>query len=172
MAHESRSERRKARYKYLTGLGFSTEDARRLRDQSGRNIESNVKRERRRISRKPRARRSTDEQDRLDSIQVSSTATLLETRERRFMSRGERYDSFSSWSKIGFPPWAINRISDYNKSRRLSRDDSFGYRRFYFWYVERVADFENEFFADRGDSGIRNLRGISLTARTDIRRVA
>lgn len=172
MADESRSERRQARYKYLRSLGFSSDDARRLRDKSGRNIEGEVKTERRRISRKSRTRRTQQEQERLDAIQLSSTPTLLEARERRIMSKADRWDNYSAWSKIGFPPWALTRIEDYNRSRGLPRDDAFGYRRFYYWYVERIADFENEFFADRGDSGIRNLRGIPLGSRVSVRSIA
>lgn len=169
---DSRSARRKERYQYLISLGFSPIDARRLRDNSGRNIEVSVKRERRRISRKTVSRRTTAEQQRLDAIQLSTTTTLLETRERRFMSRGDRYGNFSQWSSTGFPMWALERIRDYNRTRNLPRDDSFGHRRFYYWYVERIADFQNEIFADRGDSGIRNMRGIPLASKMSNKAVA
>lgn len=164
---ESRADRRKARYDYLISLGFSATEARKMRDHSGRHIERNVKQERKRIKRKKPTNRLPIEKFRLRAIENSQSKTTLEARERRFMSAGDRRSNFSLWSgNTGFPPWALKRIAAYNKAKRKSKFNSFGYRRFYYWYVERFADFENEFYADRGDSSIRNARGVSKRART------
>lgn len=169
-----RSELRKARYKYLTDLGFSSVVARRYRDHSSFNIEGLTKSERRRISRKAVERRSPAESERLERIRQEQETVTFETRQRRYAPKRERLEDFSRWSNkfTGFPDWALERIHAYNSAAGKSRDDSFGYRRFYYWYVERIGDFENEFYADRGDSGIRYQFNIPLRSRREIRSVA
>jgi hypothetical protein len=171
MADDDRSARRKARYKYLVDLGFSAKEARRLRDQSGLRIESRVDRERRRISKKPIDKRTETENIRLAAIR-SDDAPNIDQRQRRFMSRSERHQNFKDWSGTEFPQWAKDRIIAYNKSAGLPPIHSFGYRRFFFHYVERIADFENRAFADRGDSELRNQLNIPLRDRRTVNKRA
>lgn len=169
---EDRNARRMSRYMYLRSLGFSSKDARRLRDQSGPHIESAIRNERRRISRKKISNRTPQEKERLRKTQEYQGKISTGDRRRRYESRTNRYQDFSHWSSkhVGFPGWALQRIRQYNRERGLNRYDPYGYRRFYYWYVERISDFENEFYADRGDSGIRHQYGIPLRSRKEIRR--
>lgn len=163
---DDRSSRRKERYMILRGLGFSSEDARRLRDQSGENIQLEIRNERRRISRKSISRRSETEAQKLESIREEFRQTSPVARGRRLESRRERYNNFSAWSSTqNFPPAAIARIRQFNSDAGLSRDDGYGYRRYYFVYVERLPANESAEFADRADSGIRHMRHISLTSK-------
>jgi hypothetical protein len=165
-----RSSIRKARYKYAIDLGFSAKEARRFRDLSGANVEKRVVRERLRITRKRPTRRSLEEQERLDRIIETHARNPIEVRQRRVFSQSERQEMFNTWTgDRNFPAWALERIRAYNTAKGENPLDSFGYRRFYFWYVLRIADFENEFYADRNDSEIRRKEGESLKAKTPAR---
>lgn len=152
----------------LRELGFSHTDARRLRDQSQTNIEVVIVRERRRISRKSVSQRTPKETARLNRLRDTSTPPEVEKRTRRLKTRGNRWQDFSDWSsrhKGGFPEWALQEIRRFNEQAGLPTIDGFGYRQFFFWYVERLPIMEAAEFADRDDSGIRHEMGIPLRRR-------
>lgn len=169
---ESRSEKRKERYKELRALGFTVADARRYRDRSGDNIDRFIRVEQRRISRKPIALRSSRESFRLSRIR--NYRSQPSKKSRRFDSREARWRQFSKWSKNNkFPKWAQDRIVATN--RRAGKDsilDGFGYRQFYYEYVERLDDGEISDIVDRNDSGMRWRINMSLViGRTNLRRL-
>lgn len=172
MPPSNRENIRKQRYDYAISLGFSAAEARRFRDLSGRELEREITLERLRILRKRANRRSPQERERLERITDEQGRVPVETRQRRTFSQSERQDMFETWSEGKFPEWALERIRAYNSAKGLSRDDGFGYRRFYYWYVLRIADFENEFYADRNDSGIRHLQNVPLRSKQEVKRSA
>ena len=157
---DEQKQARKSRYKHAIQLGFSPTEARRFRDLASHNLENQVNIEARRISRKSVARRTPAERTKLERIRNSRVSSdLIQAnqlkRDRRNKTKNSRARDFSNWSSTGFPAEALERIRAYNRAKGLSRDAKFGYRRFWWWYVARIADFENEMFADRGDSSIR-----------------
>lgn len=156
---ESRSDKRKERYAEAIALGFSPAEARALRDRSGDNIQKAFTAERRRISRKPASERTAAESFRLTRIQQRDIRADQIRLQARLDARRARWQQFSEWSSkgVGFPPSALRRIRAYNKAAGLSRDDGFGFRRYYYEYVERLDPEEVSELADRADSGTRYL---------------
>ena len=170
---ESRSEKRKERYNELKALGFSSVDARKYRDRSGDNIERKVSSEQRRISRKPKAMRTSSETFKLRRIRSRKVTQSNRQRSGRMDSREARWRKFSASSKINkFPKAARLRILKINRDAGLSPDDRYGYRRYYFEYVERLDPGDASDLSDRGDSGMRYLANWSLVpGRVNLRRL-
>lgn len=167
-----RSEKRLERYRELRALGFSAEDARRLRDRSGRNIQLEVASEQRRISRKPQRARTPEETFRLRRIQDRNVSATRIQQEARLNTRRERWMRFSEWSKAGvFPRQYISRIRQINIRAGRDAYDGYGFRQFYFEYVERLSREESIELADRADSGMRYLVNRPLVpGRINLRR--
>lgn len=170
---QSRNEKRLERYRELRALGFNAKDARKLRDQSGRHIESQISAERRRISRKPVQLRTSDESFKLRRLQDRSTAETQIRSQARMTSRRERWENFSRWSESRkFPVNYRRRISTINIRAGLPPDDGFGFRQFYYEYVERLSRDESSELAERNDSGVRWLINRSLVRnRINLRRL-
>lgn len=170
MPPESRSDKRKERYRELRALGFSASEARRYRDQSGTNIDKRISVEQRRISRKPQQMRSSEEVFRLERIRNRRKSRV--TRQPRLDSRRERWQRFSDWSKVQrFPKEYQARIDQINERAGKPRFDGYGYRRFYYEYVERLSMEDSIQLADRGDSGVRYLLNRPLVPGRDNLRV-
>jgi hypothetical protein len=172
MVSESRSDKRKERYREAKALGFSRTEATRLRDLSGKSLQREFSREARRISRKNIKDRSAAETFRLRRIQDRNASQDQIRLQSRLDSRRERWLKFSEWSKANkFPASQLKRIVNINTRNGLSPTDRFGYRMFYYLYVERLDDFDANQLADRGDSGMRYLLNQSLVpGRINLRR--
>lgn len=170
---ESRSDKRKERYRELRALRFSPEQSRRLRDRSGKEIQLAIAREQRRISRKPVQLRTAEESFRLKRIQDRQATATEVQRRTRLETRQERWEKFSEYSKSGVWPREFRkRIREINRKVGLGPDDGYGYRRFYYEYVERLSQEESIQISERGDSGTRYLTNRPLvTGRTNLRRL-
>lgn len=161
MPPESRADKRKERYRELRNLGFSAPEARRLRDTSGDTIDSEITVKQRRISRKPQQLRSSEEQFTLDRIRNYRRGGF--SRRSRVDSRRARWERFSKWSEAGvFPKSFRARIVQINQSNGLLANDGFGYRQFYYEYVERLSREDASQFSDRADSGVKFIKQESL----------
>lgn len=164
---QSRSERRKERYKILIRLGFSAKEARQRRDWTGERIQRSIATRENQISDIPESRRSKSERDQLRKINNYNTKSSPVARQRRVKSRSERYADFSTWSKRfnKFPPSALKKIAEFNRAVGEESRDPYGFRRFYYWYVERISESESAAFADRADSPRRHSIGVALRSR-------
>lgn len=171
---ESRSDKRKERYMEAKALGFSVEQARRLRDRSGNEIRLAYAREARRISRKPIQMRTSEESFRLNRIrerQITATKTGIDA---RIDSRKSRWKKFSEYSKNGAWPKRLRTIARQynNEAGKESPDDSYGYRRLYYHFVERLPEERSEILAERNDSNARYLTNKPLVSgRENLRRL-
>lgn len=154
---QSRGERRAARYKHLRILGFSAEHARRYRDQSSDHIIEFVDDSREEIVAIPAKNRSESQRNILKQVRKSRRRENQIVTQPRLKTIGERSSDFSRWSEFGnvFPGWALKYIEQQNADKGLSPADSYGYRRFYWSYVEGRSQDELGDVADRGDSEIR-----------------
>ncbi len=156
IVQQSRGERRAARYKHLRTIGFTAQDARKYRDQSSDHITEFVDDRREEIL-EVRADTRTDLQRKiLRGIRESRKRENQIKTQPRLKSIKDRSADFSRWSEIGehFPQWAMNFIEEQNEERGLSPADSYGFRRFYWSYVEGMDVEELGDIADRGDSDI------------------
>jgi hypothetical protein len=73
-------------------------------------------------------------------------------------SRRARWERFSKWSEAGvFPKSFRARIVQINRAAGLGVNAGFGYRQFYYEYVERLSREDSIQLADRADSGVRYL---------------
>jgi hypothetical protein len=116
--------------------------------------------------------RSSQEAFRLTRIQ--NYRSQPEKKSRRFDSREARWRQFSKWSKSRkYPKWVRDRVERYNRAAgKQSIEDGFGYRQFYYEYVERLSDDEVSDIVDRNDSGMRYVLNKSLvTGRANLRRL-
>jgi hypothetical protein len=163
---EPRSLKRVERYRELRALGFDPIQARRFRDWSGKRIQLTIAREQRRISRKPVQLRTSDESFRLSRIQSRNRRQTQIQQQARLSSRQERWEQFAEFSKTrNWPSEFLRRIRQINvRAGKESADDGYGYRRFYFEYVERLDIQESLDIAERGDSEIRFLTNKPLVA--------
>lgn len=163
---ESRSDKRKERYRELRALRFSPEVARRYRDRSGKEISLLIAREQRRISRKSESARSADESFRLRRIQDRQRFESPSQLQSRLDARRERWEKFSDYSKSGLWPADLRAMArEWNeRAGKESPDDSYGYRRVYYFFVERLPDERAEIFAQRNDSNAKFLRNEPLVS--------
>jgi hypothetical protein len=162
---EPRNLKRVERYRELRALGFDATQARRFRDWSGKRIQLTIAREQRRISRKPIQLRTADESFRLSRIQSRNRQQTQIQQQTRLSSRQERWEEFAEFSENrNWPSEFLRRIRQINERAGLSIDDGFGYRRFYYEYVERLDIQESLDLAERGDSEIRFLTNRPLVA--------
>lgn len=160
---QSRATKRYERYNEARALEFSVEDARRLRDLSGSKFQQVVSQEQRRISRKPERLRTPEESFRLKRIQDRNKFQTKVQQEQRVMSRIERWKRFQKFSKNNvWPKYIKKEIIRFNRRHGKDDDDSFGYRQYYYKYVERLDIDEASELADRNDSGMRWLMNKSL----------
>ena len=170
---EDRDNKRRERYLELRALGFSVQDARRYRDQSGKNIELRISKEQRRISRKPEQIRSSEESFKLSRIRQRRQSANFIARKARMSTRQERWQEFSDFSKSGAWPQEIRaRIRAINTRAGLDSDDGYGFRRYYYEFVERLNTDESKELSERNDSGMRYLLNRSLVrGRSNLRRL-
>lgn len=151
---QSRSDLRKERYRHLRSLGFSSAHARKFRDQSHTHITEFVDDERERIVTKKSNVRTPQEKVILREIRSSRRRTNQVEVAPRLKPISERAEDFSRWTADGnFPSYAEKFIAEQNAQKGLSPVDSYGYRRFYWAYVENIPVDEIGELADRGDSG-------------------
>lgn len=150
-----RKELRKERYNAIRKLGFSPVEARRRRDQSAVHIVEFIDTERERIVSKKSNVRTESEKFTLREIRKSRRRERKIDEAPRLKPITERAGDFSRWSADGnFPFWAKEFIAQQNADKGLSPVDSYGYRRFYWRYVENMSEDEIGDLADRGDSDL------------------
>lgn len=173
LSRKPREIKRRERYLELRALGYTPTEATRLRDLSGDNIQKQISRTRRRISRKPVAMRTSEETFRLARIQNRQRVQSQVQQDGRLGSRESRWRKFSEYSKINkFPKKMRDRIAEINSNVGKPPLDGYGYRRFYYEYVERLDIREASNLANRNDSGMRYLLNKSLvTGRMNLRRL-
>lgn len=134
----TRSELRRTRYRLLTGLGYSAQDARRLRDQSHLHIEQNITRTERRLARRPAIDRSPEQQRRLRAIRDHKRQLRTEPAETRSRteSKPTRVRNFSEWSRDrNFPPDMLQMVRRINREAGRRPNASYGFRILYHIYV-------------------------------------
>lgn len=152
---ETRSELRRERYNYLRRIGFSPVEARRRRDTSADNIRGFVSDERKRIVAISSKKRSENDRKIIRNIRVDRRRENRIETAPRLRPMSQRVTEFSKWSgEQNFPSWAETFIAQQNLDRGLDPFDSYGFRRFYWRYVEGLPTDEIGDLADRGDSDI------------------
>ena len=152
---ETRSERRKERYRHLILLGFSAKNARKFRDQSADHIRGFEDSERTRITEVRASKRSDEEKKIIREIRQSRRIENRVETGPRLKPKSERQDEFSQWTADrNFPSWADQFIAEQNEERGLDPLDSYGFRRFWHHYVDGIPVEDIGDLADRGDSNI------------------
>lgn len=142
MAHDATL--RKARYDQLRALGYSSKDATKFRDRSADSIDTEIASRQKRITRKPVAKRTTQETFQYERIREYRR----ERREQPTVSRepiesaNARYENFSKWSskRNGFPRRIQRYIADLNIAAGYDPLDSYGYRVFFHQYVNGTTE--------------------------------
>lgn len=171
-----RDEVRRERYGELIRLGFTPKEARRLRDRSGDNIQAEIKQERRRIVKKSVSKRAPIEQRKLAAIRERDSRLTVTQRSQRLEPKTVRSKNFSKWSNKygeGFPADRQLEIEAFNERAGKSKYDKFGYRMYYYRYVERVPVGEAMIFAQSGGSDIEGVdRKMTRIRRMRRRRAA
>ncbi len=143
---------RKTRYRTLRELGFSSADARRFRDQSSFNINTQATQKAGRIQAIPTSQRSLRETRDLDAFdEYQSLLATTPARQGDLESPRTRDENWSEWSgRSDFPDRFQRSIVDINTDAGKLPFDSFGYRMMYFMYVEEMDEDEaEEMIADR-----------------------
>lgn len=152
-ADNARKQLRKERYRHMLLLGFSSVEARKFRDHSNVSIDRNVESERERIANIRAPKRSEVEQKKIRGIRAFNRRKPAVEFSGRNKSRSDRWEEFSRWTKNrNFPVWAMAYIAEKNNDRELDPLDSFGFRRFYYRYVQNRSETQAAKFADRDDS--------------------
>ena len=163
---ESRDQKRIERYRELRALGYDSKTARRLRDASGKNIELFIGRDQRRISRKPIQTRTSSEAFRLRRIQNRYRTQTELQRKARLSTREERWQEFAEYSKSGIWPAEFRRrIREINRRAGFIKDannNKYGFRRFYYEYVERLSREESIELSELGDSEAKFIKNEPL----------
>ncbi len=156
-----RDELRKERYRHLREMGFSPVEARRRRDTSGENIETFVEKERVRIRDIRADTRTERDRNIFQSIRKVRRRNQITVNKvdsaPRLKSQSARLVDFKNWSEAAdFPDWAETYIKKQNRDRGLNRFDGYGYRRFYYRYVDGDSEdfIDEEGLADRDNSGV------------------
>lgn len=152
----NRNELRVSRYKYLTSLGYTAKQARRLRDLSTQNIVANITDRVTEARIVPFERRSQSQRKLLTGIEVSrsDSVVLTDRSELQRISRtSDRRELFSLYSKRrGFPVKYLKIIHQINKSVGLSLNNSYGYRVFYHEFVEGLNRSDARAITERRDT--------------------
>ena len=146
-----RDERRKASYNQIRSLGFTPDEARRMRDHTSYRVNQEIHEEGRRVEKVPVRRRTPVEKYKFREIRRYER---WEAPFKREPSRRERLANFQRWSRrnVGFPQDAQDWITRHNIQHRKDPLDSFGYRLFYHWYVNGKPEPEARDIADRNDT--------------------
>lgn len=153
MATRSRSDLRKERYKYMRSLGFSAVHARKYRDNKTENITKFVNSERVRITEIRSSQRSKSERTIIASIRRERRQVATVETAPRLKPRRERLEDFKRWTgDRNFPDWAISYIAEHNQLAGFSPLNSYGFRRFYYRYVQNRPETTAALLADRDDS--------------------
>lgn len=150
-----RAERRRQNYAYYKSLGYSTAEARRLRDVSPDKGFEEIQRTERRLGRIRAI-------DRSESVQMRLRAIRDEIRSRRRVgvdtdqpaSRVQRIEQFREWSdtRDGFPPNVQRQIERLNVDAGLSPFAAYGYRVFFHLYVNGLDLAEAREVVERRDT--------------------
>jgi len=150
---EEQKELRRVKYKDILARGFSTKDARALRDKSSTNIVKATNVRHTQIRRTSRENRTPQQSAQLTAIRIHrATEQADPSRIGDIQSTGTREDQWSRWSSPSndFPASIKNQIIAINRDSGKLPFDSFGYRMFYFMYVEGLdaTDAMEEMIAD------------------------
>lgn len=149
----SRSELRKERYRYLRSLGFSSADARKYRDQSVEHLQEYVDTTAERITETPSRKRTQQERTIIKQVRAERRKKPTVQTATRLKSRADRYDEFVAWTQDkNFPNWAMEYVAAANRNAGFGPVNSYGFRRFYYRYVENRPESTAATLADRDDS--------------------
>lgn len=134
-----RSEIRKARYDLAISLGYSTTEARAMRDRSAETIRANVQSTRLMLERTDITRRPPETVERLRTLrqwQREQTSDVGSSRVNITPKR-TREDEWSLWSSKdhGFPTAILDEIDLYNAAAGEPEFSSHGFRVMYARYV-------------------------------------
>lgn len=149
----ARKQLRKERYRHLLDLGFTSSDARKFRDHSSNSIDKNVESERQRITKVRAPKRSETDTKKIREIRRFNRQRPAVEVHGRNKTRSGRWEEFSQWtSDRNFPEWAQKYIGLRNREQGFDPLDSWGYRRFYYRYVQNRTEGSAARLADRDDS--------------------
>lgn len=143
MAHDATL--RKARYDQLRALGYSSKEATRFRDRSADSIDAEVASRQKRIAKKPVAKRTSQESFQLTRIREYRRERREQPTVSRepIESRESRQEQFSSWTgRRNFPPRIVRYIAEINHAAGLDPLESYGFRVFYWQYVNGYTERE------------------------------
>ncbi len=153
MPSHTRSDLRKERYRHMRSLGFSAIEARKYRDNKQSNIIKFVSSEHTRITKIPAKKRVENERKILSNIRRTRRQPVTVDNAPRLKPQRERLEDFSRWTgDRNFPDWAISYIAEQNQRAGLSPLNSYGFRRFYYRYVQNRPEATAAILADRDDS--------------------
>lgn len=131
----NRAALRKARYSRLRALGFSRNEATRLRDQSEDSIETETDLKREQIESVPVRKRTPQQRESLRRINRYQSDG---SRRGELSPKQSRQAEFNQWSKAkAFPLWAQTQIDNFNTEAGYEDYSSYGYRVFFHMYVNR-----------------------------------
>lgn len=152
-SQSARSQRRKERYNQLIQLGFSAKEARQYRDKSGLNIDAYVLSRQRQLREVEIDQLTPQQELQLERIERIRDRNILTFQQRTF-SKSERALQFSTWSNrnIGFPAPHIAAIVEFNEAAGEPPDSPFGYKMFFYQYVDGLEWDEAEREIDERDS--------------------
>lgn len=136
----NRNEVRRERHRLLRELGYSPEDARRLRDNSFVNIEKTITRTERRLARRPAIDRSPEQQRRLRKIRDYRKRDAIELCGRT-ESKPTRIANWSDWSRDrSFPREFYQRARKINRDSGRRANASYGFRILYHMYISGESE--------------------------------
>lgn len=127
---EKRSQIRKFRYQALIDAGYSKREADRYKNWSSDSVQGLI------AERKGRN---------VESVGASDA---------KLYTQNQRLGMFREWSSVftGFPDWALQEIQETNDRVGRNALDSYGFRQFYYRFVQQRTPSVASRFADRGDS--------------------
>lgn len=149
----NRSDLRKERYRYLRSLGFSSADARKYRDQSFENLQTYVDTTVEQVEQTPSRKRTEREREIVKNVRKERAKKRTVESSTRMLTRTDRYENFVAWTVAkDFPNWAMQYIAAVNRQAGFGPVNSYGFRRFFYRYVENRPEATAATLADRDDS--------------------
>lgn len=153
-----RAKLRKARYSRLRALGFSRNEATRLRDKSEDSIETETDIKREQIEATPVRKRTPQQRESLKRIEQYQSEP---SRRGELSPKRGRIQDFKEWSKAkAFPLWAQTQIDNFNDEANQPPESSYGYRVFYHMYVNRNGRSKADQKIDENPNAIYDRRKI------------
>jgi hypothetical protein len=144
---------RRERYRLARELGYTSNQASKVRSFSSNNLQSDFQNKKLDIQAKPTRQRTQQERQQLRSITNYQQRTNREPQILAEIDSGfVREQNWSEWSSkiVNFPPSILRYIRRLNTDSGRLRNDHYGFRLFYYMYVENNNENEaEEVLADR-----------------------